>query len=70
MLIGLLSGMGGGVIAVVLTIVGSVKAVLICRFAWQIIVGAFGAVVVAVIYHDLRAAREGIDVERMAAVFD
>jgi len=29
-----------------------------------------GAVVVAVVYHDLRAAREGIDVDRMAAVFD
>jgi hypothetical protein len=69
-LIGLLSGIGGAVIATVLTIVGGAKAMLIGRFLWQAIMGAFGAVVVAVIYHDLRAAREGIDVERMAAVFD
>lgn len=69
-LIGLLSGIGGAVIATILTIVGGAKAMLIGRFLWQVIMGAFGAVVVAVIYHDLRAAREGIDVERMAAVFD
>jgi hypothetical protein len=37
---------------------------------WSAIIGAFGAVVVAVVYHDLRAAHEGIDVDRMAAVFD
>jgi MFS family permease len=69
-LIGLLSGIGGAVIATILTMVGGAKAMLIGRFVWQAIMGAFGAVVVAVIYHDLRAAREGIDVERMAAIFD
>lgn len=69
-LIVLLSAIGGGVIAAVLTIVGGPTAMLVGRFLWQAIMGAFGAVVVAVIYHDLRAAREGIDVDRMAAVFD
>jgi MFS family permease len=69
-LIGLLSGIGGAVIATILTIAGGAKTMLIGRFLWQAIMGAFGAVVVAVIYHDLRAAREGIDVDRMAAVFD
>jgi hypothetical protein len=33
-------------------------------------IGAFGSIIVAVIYHDLRVARDGIDIERIAAVFD
>jgi hypothetical protein len=65
-----LSALGGAVVAAVLTVVGGAKAMFIGRFVWQVIMGAFSAVVVAVIYHDLRSAREGIDVERMAAVFD
>jgi hypothetical protein len=32
--------------------------------------GAFSAVVAAVVYHDLRTAKEGIDVERITAVFE
>lgn len=69
-LVALINVIAATVITTVLTVVGGVKAMLIGRFLWQVIMGAFGAVVVAVIYHDLRAAREGIDVERMAAVFD
>ena len=69
-LIGLLSAIGSAVVATILTIVGGPTVMLVGRFLWQAIMGAFGAVVVAVIYHDLRTAREGIDVERMAAVFD
>ena len=35
-----------------------------------IISGAFSAVVVAVLYYHLRVAREGIDIEQIASVFD
>jgi len=39
-------------------------------FGWQVIANAFGAVLVAVVYHDLRVAREGVDIEKLANVFD
>ncbi|AOO81494.1 hypothetical protein [Bosea vaviloviae] len=39
-------------------------------FAWQVIATAFGAVLAAVIYHDLRAAKEGIDLDKLANIFD
>lgn len=39
-------------------------------FAWQVISTAFGAVLSAVIYHDLRMAKEGIDLDTLASVFD
>jgi hypothetical protein len=39
-------------------------------FGWQIVTTAFGAVLVAVVYHDLRVAKEGIDIDSLANVFD
>lgn len=39
-------------------------------FGWQVVATAFGAVLVAVIYHDLRVAKEGIDVDSLTHVFD
>ncbi|SFJ92156.1 hypothetical protein SAMN05216304_11914 [Bosea sp. OK403] len=39
-------------------------------FAWQVVTTAFGAVLAAVIYHDLRAAKEGIDLDTLANTFD
>ena len=43
---------------------------LIIALPFQIGVGAFSAVVVAVLYAHLRTAREGIDIEHIAKVFD
>ncbi|CCE02599.1 conserved membrane hypothetical protein [Bradyrhizobium sp. STM 3809] len=39
-------------------------------FAWQVVTTAFSAVLAAVVYHDLRVAKEGIDVDSLALVFD
>lgn len=39
-------------------------------FLWLSVSGAFQAIVIAVIYHDLRVAKDGIDIHRIAAVFD
>jgi len=39
-------------------------------FLWQALVGAYQAIVVAIAYHDLRVVKEGIDIERVAEVFD
>jgi uncharacterized membrane protein len=37
---------------------------------WAAIWGAYYAVAVVVAYHDLRVAKEGIDIEQIASVFD
>jgi hypothetical protein len=39
-------------------------------FGWQVVTTAFGAVLAAVVYHDLRVAKEGIDIGNLADVFD
>ncbi|HWI29646.1 MAG TPA: hypothetical protein VN668_21910 [Stellaceae bacterium] len=39
-------------------------------FLSQTILSAYREIALAVIYHDLRVAREGVDLERVAAVFD
>jgi len=36
----------------------------------EVLVGAFGSVLAAVVYHDLRADKEGVDIEQLASVFD
>ncbi|MGO9743444.1 MAG: hypothetical protein ACLPN5_18400 [Roseiarcus sp.] len=43
---------------------------LAVSFAVQVFFAAFGAVLCAVVYHDLRVEREGIDVDQLAAVFE
>jgi hypothetical protein len=41
----------------------------ILSFAWQVVLTAFSAVLCAVIYHDLRAVKEGIHLDTQANVF-
>ena len=57
-LIGLAGVIGGPILA------------LIVFLAWSAIFGAFYAIMVVVIYHDLRVAKEGVDTDQIAAVFD
>jgi hypothetical protein len=40
------------------------------NYIGRVLGGAFAAITAAVLYHDLRAAKEGIDVDRIAAVFE
>lgn len=57
--------------AFVLAIIGGTGLVgQILTFAWQVVSTAFSAVLSAVIYHDLRMAKEGIDLDTLASVFD
>jgi hypothetical protein len=37
---------------------------------WSAVYGAFSAVLAVVTYHDLRVAKEGVDTDQIAAVFD
>jgi hypothetical protein len=42
----------------------------VVTFLWTALAGAYQAVLVTIIYHDLRVAKEGIDIEQLASVFD
>ena len=45
---------------------------LMAYLIWSALVGAFSAILGVVIYHDLRVAKEGVDINtnQIAAVFD
>jgi hypothetical protein len=58
------------VVSLVLTRLGGGIVGVLLHFGWQIVSTAFGAVLVTVVYHDLRVAKEGIDIESLANVFD
>ena len=53
-----------------LAAVGGTTLALIGSLIWNGVWGAFYAIAVVVTYHDLRVAKEGIDIEQIAAVFD
>jgi hypothetical protein len=53
-----------------LTAIGGTALALVGDVLWNGVWGAFYAISVVVTYHDLRAAKEGIDIEQIAAVFD
>ncbi len=42
----------------------------IATYVWNTLTTAYMAVLVAIVYHDLRVLKEGIDLDRIAAVFD
>jgi hypothetical protein len=72
-------------VALVLAVVGGIVAAIIGgvfgaagglvfagvgSFLWRTVYGAYSAIVLAVMYYELRVAKEGIDIDRLAAVFD
>jgi hypothetical protein len=58
------------VVAVIFAAVGGPPLALIGAVLWGGVWGAFYAISVVVAYHDLRVAKEGTDIEQIAAVFD
>jgi len=69
----LIVGFGGGIAGAVLggiAALGGLVVSLIVQFVVQVVAAAFGAVLATVIYHDLRVAKEGVDTDRIASVFD
>lgn len=50
--------------------IGGPMLALIVGLIWNALWGAFYGIAVVVSYHDLRVAKEGIDTEQIAAVFD
>ena len=59
----------GAVLLTTLTVGGRVVAA-IGQMVWNTLMGAYQSIVVAVVYHDLRVAKEGVDIEHIASVFD
>ena len=70
LLLFLISGIISPTLAVALSAMGGETLVMIGNLIWSGIWGAFYAIAAVVAYHDLRAAKEGIDIEQIAAVFD
>jgi hypothetical protein len=55
----------------VLTLIGGATFwAQLLTFGWMVIAASFGGVLVAVVYHDLRVAKEGVDIDNLATVFD
>jgi hypothetical protein len=64
------AGVVSAVIGAVLGLTGSIVVVTLGSLIWNGVWGAFYAIFVVVTYHDLRVAKEGIDIHQIAAVFD
>src|SRR5260370_15647777 len=60
----------GGLVGFLAALIGGVTVVDIALYPIQAIAGAFNAVVVGVLYYQLRVVREGVDIEKIAALFD
>jgi hypothetical protein len=70
LVIGMFVGILVGVIAGALSLLMGAIVATVITFVWQAIWGAYYAITGVVAYHDLRVAKEGIDIEQIAAVFD
>jgi hypothetical protein len=66
----IVSGIIGGVINVVALMFHNNVVHSVVEYLFQAVLVAFESVVGVVLYHDLRAAKEGVNTERIAAVFD
>lgn len=69
LLLAIVGGIIGAIISAVLAVGGTIVGV-IGQMAWNTLMGAYQSIVVAVTYHDLRVAKEGVDIEHIASVFD
>jgi hypothetical protein len=66
----IIGGIVSSVLAKTLTAAGGTPLKLIGDVLWNGVWGAVSSIAVVVTYHDLRVAKEGIDVEQVASVFD
>jgi hypothetical protein len=49
---------------------GNLALILAPQVAWDMVVGAFAVILTAVTYRDLRVAKEGVEADPIASVFD
>ena len=60
----------GAAAGVAIFAMGNLTLLLIVNYVISAISGALASVVIAVLYHDLRVAKEGVSTAQLAAVFD
>lgn len=60
----------GSELAQLFTYLGGAVLSLLLSLIWGALSGAFNAIMVVVVYHDLRVAKEGVDTDKIASVFD
>jgi hypothetical protein len=70
MVVGIPAAIVGAVIGAALGQTGNASLVMLGALIWGGVSGAFTAIVAVVAYHDLRVAKEGIDTQQIASVFD
>jgi hypothetical protein len=68
--IGFVNQIVQGVVQFLLIALGGAVISAVGTFLWMALIGTYQAIAVAVIYHDLRVLKEGIDVDRIISVFD
>jgi len=68
--IGILAMIASFVLTAVLGFAIGWIGIIVASYLSDVLIYSFGSVVVAVVYHDLRVAKEGVDVERIVAVFE
>jgi len=60
----------GGIINVLFAVMAGFVAATLVALIWNAVFAAYNSVAITVMYHDLRVVKEGIDTDRIAAVFD
>jgi len=70
LLLFIVAALVGGIIDALLGLSRSPVLVALGTLAWTGVWGAFYAIFGVVTYHDLRVAKEGVDIHEIAAVFD
>jgi uncharacterized membrane protein len=70
LIVGLIIGVATGFVAVATGSAGVLVASKVGSWIGQAIYTAYGNIVLVMLYHDLRVAKEGVDTDQIAAVFD
>jgi hypothetical protein len=66
----LVSAILGSLIRIVFASMTGLLGAVLAGLVWNAVFASYHSVMVAVMYHDLRVLKDGIDIDRIAAVFD
>ena len=69
-LLAIINSIASGILDIVFGLIGNDVVTILGRLIVAALYTAYGAIAVVMAYHDLRVAKEGIDIEQIAAVFD
>lgn len=70
LLVYVISILGNALAALIAHTAAGMWGQVLAQLVWQGIAAGFGSVLIAVVYYYLRVAKEGVDVDQIAAVFD